>query len=207
MYYRAVTINKKQFEQHLFKPESSFEILLRGHLWVESLINRILDIHMLDRSSLDLDRITFRQKIDVAQAFGFIAPEDGNAFRKLNRLRNRLAHNLTAAPGKSEVDDLINALGGAAKAAFEAQMRVPEVIKQLKESELARLRYWFVSYAIYLDYSCAQQKYKLDNETKLVQVAAVQIAAEMFGGKEIPIEEARRQFDLPDPPSAHGVFR
>jgi hypothetical protein len=202
-----VTIDKQQFDQHLFKPESSFEVLLRGHLWVESLINRILEIHMLDLSSLDLDRMTFRQKIDVAQAFGFIAPEDGNAFRKLNRLRNKLAHNLKAAPSKGEIDDLVNALGHTARAAFDAQMKVPTVIKQVKESELARLRYWFASYAMYLDYSCARQKYELDNQTKLIQVAAVQIAAKMYGGKEIPIEEARKQFGLADPPSPHDTFR
>jgi hypothetical protein len=103
-----MAINKRQFEIHIFEPESSFEILIRGHLWIESLINQILAVHMTDSSILDIDRLGFRQKVDIAQAFGFIYPEDGRALRELNRLRNKLAHDLSAEPRESDIQNLLN---------------------------------------------------------------------------------------------------
>jgi hypothetical protein len=202
-----MTIDKKQFERHLFKPESYFEILLRGHLWIESLVNQILEVHIVDASCLDLDRMTFRQKIDVAQAFGFIGPDDGKAFRGLNRLRNKLAHNVMAEPSEEEIKSLIGMLAGLTKEIFDSTTAVPSVVQQAEESKFTPLRYWFFSYAMHLDYLCARRKYQKENETKLLQVAAVQVASEMVGGKRIPDEEARRQFNLADPPNPQDIWR
>jgi len=78
-------------------------------------------------------------------------------------------------------------------------MQVPEVVAQAHLGYL-ELRYWFFSYVVYLDYSFALKKYERDNRIKLVQVAAVRIASKEYGGKEVSEAEARRQFDLADPP-------
>jgi hypothetical protein len=200
-----VAIDKNQFEVHLFAPESFFEILLRGHLWIENLINDVIDVHMTDPSALDLDRISFRQKIDIAQGFGFINPEDGRSLRVLNRLRNKLAHNVMAEPSQNEIRDLVNMLAGRPKAIFDNVMHVPQVIEQA-DSKFFSLRYWFFSYATHLDYLCASEKYTKDNRTKLFQVAAVQVASEKYAGKRITDEEARRQFDLADPPDPSDIW-
>jgi hypothetical protein len=201
-----VTIDRQQFEKHLFEPESSFEILLRGHLWVESLMNSVLEAHIVDAKALDLDRVAFRQKVDIAQAFGFITQEDGAAFRVLNRLRNKLAHNLTAEPNEDDIRALVNTLAGPAKAAFDAVMKVPEVMQQAGPKYFP-LRYWFFCYAMYLDHLCAMARYRKENELKLVQVAAVRVASEKYRGIEITEEEARRQFGLADPPDVADSFR
>jgi hypothetical protein len=55
-------IDAERFEHHIWEPESSFEILLRGHLWIESLIQRIIEINIVNAGVLDLDRMGFRQK-------------------------------------------------------------------------------------------------------------------------------------------------
>jgi hypothetical protein len=55
-------IDAERFEHHIWEPESSFEILLRGHLWIESLIQRIIGINIVNAGVLDLDRMGFRQK-------------------------------------------------------------------------------------------------------------------------------------------------
>jgi hypothetical protein len=123
-------IDIERFTQHLYEPESSFEILLRGHLWMENFINRILEIHIVNTGVLDLDRIGFRQKVDIAQSFGFISQEDGYALKALNRLRNKLAHNLMAEPSESEIRDLVNTLTGAVRAAFDAVIHRPEIVEQ-----------------------------------------------------------------------------
>jgi hypothetical protein len=164
------------------------------------LVNEILAVQIVDASAIDLDRMGFRQKIDIAQAFGFISQHDGHAFRELNRLRNKLAHNLWAEPSEPDVRNLVNTLEGAARAVFDAVMSTPEVAKQSND-KFFHLRYWFFCYAMHLDYLCARKRYEKSNFTKIMQVAAVRIASKEYAGKEIAEEEARRQFDLADPPS------
>ena len=109
----------------------------------------------------------FRQKVDIAQAFGFISREDGYALKALNRLRNKLAHNLMAEPSESEIRDLVNTLTGAVKAAFDAVTHHPEIIKQA--DKCADLRYWIISYAMELDYLYARARYRKTNHVKLAQ--------------------------------------
>jgi len=100
-------VDKKLFSTHTLDAKTPFEILIRGHLWIENLINQTLIANMADPGALDLDRMGFRQKIDVAQAFGFITKEDGVALRELNRFRNRLAHDLSAEPNEGDLRNLV----------------------------------------------------------------------------------------------------
>lgn len=193
-----------RFEQHLFKPESSFEILLRGHLWMENLINRILELHIVNAGVLDLDRMGFRQKIDLAQAFGFISQADGNALKALNRLRNKLAHNLMAEPSEREIRDLVNTLTGPVKAAFDAVVHHPDVVKQA--DKFTDLRYWVVCYVMELDYRHAMTRYQKTNRVKLAQVHAARYASKMYGGQELSEEEAMNRFNLEPPPKLDEIW-
>ncbi len=195
-----MTINRQQFEQHLFAPDSLFEVLLRGQLWTESLINQLLEIATVDSGVLELDRIGFRQKIDIAQAFGLIQRRDGHALRAMNRLRNRLTRNLDAAPSVDDVMDLENKLGGSVRSAFDAVLLSAQS-KEQTDSALVRLRYWFFCYAMYLDFLAAKRRYEEVNELKLLQVAAIRYAAKAYNRQQISEDEARRQVGLPDPPN------
>jgi hypothetical protein len=186
-----LTINRQQFEQHLFAPDSSFEVLLRGHLWTESLINQLLDIAAVDSGALDLDRIGFRQKVDIAQAFGLIQRRDGHALRTMNRLRNRLTRNLDAVPTDDDVLDLETKLGGSVRSAFDAVIQSASS-KEPTDSALVRLRYW---------------KYEEENELKLLQVAAIRYAAKNYNRRQVSEDEARRQVGLPDPPNPADSWR
>jgi hypothetical protein len=197
------TIDIERFERHLFEPESSFEILLRGHLWMEELIGRILQLHIVNSGILELDRMGFRQKIDITQAFGFISLEDGRALKALNRLRNKLAHNLMAEPSENEVQILVDTLTGSMKAAFEAVMNHPDNVQQ--RDRHAALRYWFVSYTMHLDDLHARTKYRKGNQTKLAQVAGARYGSKA-AGKEISEEEARRTYNLEAPPTLDEIW-
>ena len=201
-----MTINRQQFEQHLFAPDSSFEVLLRGHLWTESLINQLLDIAAVDSGALDLDRIGFRQKVDIAQAFGLIQRRDGHALRTMNRLRNRLTRNLDAVPTDDDVLDLETKLGGSVRSAFDAVIQSASS-KEPTDSALVRLRYWFFCYAMYLDFLAAKRKYEEENELKLLQVAAIRYAAKNYNRQQVSEDEARRRVGLPDPPNPADSWR
>jgi len=201
-----LAINRQQFEQHLFAPDSSFEVLLRGHLWTESLINQLLEISAADSVALDLDRIGFRQKVDMAQAFGLIQRRDGHALRAMNRLRGRLTRNMTNGPTEDDVRELESKLGGSVKSAFDAVIHSAQS-KEQTESPLVRLRYWFFCYAMYLDFLAAKTKYDKENEMKLLQAAALRYAAKVYSHKQISDDEARRKVGLPDPPDPADSWR
>lgn len=194
----------ERFEQHLFEPDSAFEILLRGHLWMENLVEAILKINIVNPEALDIERMGFRQKIDIAQAFGFISPLDGIAFKALNRLRNKLAHDLMAEPSESEVRNLVSTLTGPVKAAFDAVMQHPDIVREA--DEFANLRYWFISYAAHLDHVIATMRYWKENRTKLAQVAGARFGSRMSGGQELSEEEARRIYNLDPPPLPDEIW-
>jgi hypothetical protein len=195
----ALAINRQQFEQHLFVPDSSIEVLLRGHLLTEGLINGLIEVAAADSRALDLDRLGFRQKIDIAQAFGLIQRRNGHALRAMNRIRSRLTHDLAAGPTEDDLKDLEGKLGGSVASAFEAVLASAKD-KQQTESTLVRWRYWFFCYAIYLDFLSAKTRYDKDNEQKLLQVAAIRYAAKEYNRHQISEDEARRKVGLPDPP-------
>lgn len=196
-------IDIDRFAQHLFEPTSSFEILLRGHLWMENLISRILEINIVNADVLDLDRMGFRQKVDIAQAFGFISQENGYALKALNRLRNKLAHNLMAEPSEIEIRDLVNTLTGEVKEAFAAALHQLEIRKEA--DKCADLRYWIFCYAMELDYLYARTKYRKTNQVKLAQVTAFRYASKQFG-KEVSEEEARSKYNLEPPPMPDKIW-
>jgi len=200
-----LTISRQQFEQHLFAPDTTLEVLLRGHLWTESLINQLLEVAAVDSRALDLDRIGFRQKIDMAQAFGLIHRRDGHALRAMNRIRSRLTHEITAGPTEDDLHELESKLGGSVASAFQAVIQSARD-KERTESTLVRLRYWFFCYAIYLDFLSAKTKYDKENELKLLQVAAIRYAAKAYNRQQISEDEARRQVGLPDPPDPAGSW-
>ena len=200
-----MTINRQQFEQHLFTPDSSLQVLLQGHLLTESLVNQLFEAAAQDPRALELDRVGFRQKVDIAQAFGLIQRRDGHALRAMNRIRSRLTHSLAAGPAEEDVLDLESKLGGSVASAFDAVIESARARTQT-ESPLIRLRYWFFCYAIYLDFLAAKLKYEKENELKLLQVAAIRYAAKAYHQEHISEEEARRQVGLPDPPDLSGLL-
>lgn len=176
---------------------------MQGHLLIETLLNQLVKAAAADARALDLDRMAFRQKVDMAQAFGLIQQRDGHALRAMNRIRSRLTHDLAAGPSEEDVLDLESKLGGAVASAFDAVIKSAHGRKQT-ESALIRLRYWFFCYAIYLDFLSAKIKYEKDNELKLLQVAAIRYAARVYNHENLSEEDARRKVGLPEPPDLSG---
>lgn len=91
---------------------SAFETVLRGHLWVEGELLRSLEAALPFPGRVDLDRIPFTQKVALVAAHGLMRDDEQAGFRRLNTLRNRMAHRLDAALTEQDEADLCNALGG-----------------------------------------------------------------------------------------------
>jgi hypothetical protein len=95
-----------RFVTHLTSAQP-LEVLLRGHLWVEAELIAALEDILPFPKQIDLGRVSFPQKVSLVAAHGFIRPEDVPAYMKLNSLRNKVAHNLSAEPGEEYAHDLL----------------------------------------------------------------------------------------------------
>jgi hypothetical protein len=101
---------ERQFMAHI-NAESPLEIIIRGHLWIESSLIRLIEEVVPYPEALDLARYSFPRKASLAVGLGLLRQEYLPAYLKLNTLRNRVAHDLFSAIGEKEQAELLQALG------------------------------------------------------------------------------------------------
>lgn len=120
---------------------SIVEVLLRGHLWVEKHLIALLESELSRPEKLDLDRMTFSQKVKLADALGMLRPDEVGAIRALNGMRNKLAHDLSGSPSREDVTRFGQAMPESQRelaAKLLAVMPVEEVESGDKDHELGR---------------------------------------------------------------------
>lgn len=91
--------------------DSPWEMIIRGHLWVESELIATLQDVLPFPEHVDLGRFLFPQKVALVTAHGFIRPLEVPAYLKLNALRNKIAHNVDTEPGQDDEQALVDSLG------------------------------------------------------------------------------------------------
>ncbi len=101
---------ERQFMAHI-NAQSPLEIIIRGHLWIESSLIRLIEEVLPYPKALDLARQSFPQKVSLAVGLGLLQEEYVTAYLKLNSLRNRVAHDLFSAITEEEQEELLHALG------------------------------------------------------------------------------------------------
>jgi hypothetical protein len=83
-------IDVDTMERHL-QSDDAVAVLLRGHLWVEVALTDLIQAELeFPEVWEDVDRLSFPSKVALATAQGNLMSFD--AFSRLNRVRNRLAH-------------------------------------------------------------------------------------------------------------------
>lgn len=86
-----------RFLEHLpLNSNDRVSVVLKGHLLIEELLGKLIEVHVVDSLPLRDARFTFKQKLCLAQAF--CSNESNSKLWKsielLNNLRNKLAHSL-----------------------------------------------------------------------------------------------------------------
>jgi hypothetical protein len=100
------------FLRHMPDADSDLAlIVLKGHLLLEQRIREFISERMLTPSALDDARLSSYQLICLAEALTL--PNDDpkrlwTVLRKLNTLRNQLAHNLTPQRVQERVQEIVN---------------------------------------------------------------------------------------------------
>jgi hypothetical protein len=96
-----------EFTRQLNDPDP-FVFIIKGHLYIEALINAIINGAFLEPSQLELDYMSFDRKVKLCVAAGIIPIEVGRVINKLNQIRNKFAHNLWPSITNKDERDLLN---------------------------------------------------------------------------------------------------
>jgi hypothetical protein len=73
---------ERQFLAHI-SIDAPLEIVLRGHLWVESSLIRLIEEVLPHPEAIDLARFSFPQKMGLGVALGLVRSEYASAYLKL----------------------------------------------------------------------------------------------------------------------------
>lgn len=94
----------------LEKDEDELSVILKGHLAVEELLRDIIKISVKHAKSIDDARFSFKQCLLLAKSLYVSAHNQWlwDELDKLNRIRNKLAHDLNSAGIKESVNEFID---------------------------------------------------------------------------------------------------
>lgn len=191
---------------HMSATVSRLELVLRGHLWIESLVNGVIENRMKNPAALNLDRMSFAAKIDLAFALGAIDSDNVGWFRALNKMRNRLAHNLDGEPTPEELADLADNVGGFARELLDDAL--DNAIPLLERVGRDRLRAAFLIQMLILEYSRLHETWRRENEASLASYRMQRALFRMSGQEVSPQKDAelRDNWAIPPEPRPGDAF-
>lgn len=104
----------QRFAAHLSPKGDATLSILKGHLLLEEYVRELIDRKMKNPEALRESRLEFDQCLSLARALtGDEFPDwIWKALKKLNKLRNDLAHNLEPKGFEDRVKDFISFVGG-----------------------------------------------------------------------------------------------
>jgi hypothetical protein len=101
-----------------------FHIVVTGHVALERVIEICIIESLPNPAALDLERIPFSQKLALSLALGILEESSMPAYKALNALRNRVAHDLVLALDKQAALDLRNCLSVAQRTGLSSSPTV-----------------------------------------------------------------------------------
>ncbi|PEX45965.1 hypothetical protein COJ42_17100 [Bacillus cereus] len=164
--------------------EDSLQIILRGHLYVEYELERLLRHNIENPDSILTDRFMFMNKINLAIALGLLPKSRKNTYKKLNDLRNKYAHKLRFEVSDKDLDDFISVMDEEVKDDFSEKHKDVDV-KDIK------LKLKHVLSAVWMDAS--KTVYIREVEKYKEQMDAVRELCRTFGGNEEQFITLKRQ--------------
>lgn len=99
---------------------SPLHMVLKGHSFVDAALSVIIAESLPVARSFEVAALSFPLKVDLAVALGLIPAEERGGYVRLNRLRNRFAHNPTTRLSKRDAVDFYNSLSPHQQEAIRA---------------------------------------------------------------------------------------
>lgn len=202
-----MSLDSELFTRQIWNGQSRLEVFLRGHLWVEHFLDKMLTLAMKRSGVVDLGRFSWSLKLTLCNGLALVEPWEVAALSEMNRIRNRLAHDLTGEPSDEDIKKLLHLSASHCREAVAGIRKVEEKAGRLPDdARLGDLRFWFLALAIDLDYRSETQEYEKENEEDLWRAMGVHAAMEITG-KPITPDEAEKKQGLPPRPQRGDSFR
>lgn len=99
------TIDEKFFEEIEYRNDNLY-LILRGHLYLEAELLKLLETNIPNHKILELSKMTFYNKVILVTALNIIDEKSMEALLELNTIRNKYAHNLNYKIKKEEIRKL-----------------------------------------------------------------------------------------------------
>ena len=96
--------------------------ILQAHLYFDHVLSALLKEELRHPDAIDVKRMSFAQKLQLVHAIGLVRSDIVPTIAAVNRVRNRLAHDLEAEIGDGEVQQLTNTVPSW----FKKQVMKPE---------------------------------------------------------------------------------
>jgi hypothetical protein len=91
----AMVIDRRNIIAFIDEPrDESFQLLIRGHLYLEALLSEIIDRSYPEPDALDELASMFYRKVKLVRAVGRISSDVEDLLLSINSVRNKLAHKL-----------------------------------------------------------------------------------------------------------------
>jgi hypothetical protein len=110
-------------------------VIIRGHLFIESRLTHLIEQKLPEPGAIDLTRMNFHLKIDLAVAMGVLPYDLRPPLQVLNKLRNKLAHDVHKQITRADSERLFKSLPKVSRDVFGS----PEDDKRLLQSCISHL--------------------------------------------------------------------
>jgi hypothetical protein len=178
------TLSDKSFLR-IVNSNSTFIISVKGNQCLEETLEQIISESLKDSSIIDIKRIPFGLKVDIAIALGSIDKSLRSPLKKINSFRNKYAHDRVARLNKKEISQLLNAL----------PLKDKEYIVK-RDGPNASLQQ-FLKGSIFVLYATLTSSYKSIKENKIRAKVLNEMADEYlkdaWKGKEDDLEKRRQK--------------
>lgn len=108
---RLANGNGIQSPEELFRkavdPNNFISTFILGHLWIEYLLVNIIKLKS-NKSEKAIDRLTHSKLIDLVETYEVLDATQLETLRQINKMRNKLAHDISFEPSIMELKYLVS---------------------------------------------------------------------------------------------------
>ncbi|MES5869260.1 hypothetical protein [Bacillus cereus group sp. RP32] len=118
--------------------ENELQVVLRGHLYLENAVERLLQSVLVKPGSILTNRFMFISKVQLGIALGVIPESRKTLYEKLNTLRNNYAHQLNFKMTDKHLNDIVSCMDKDLKSSYPGSSQN----NLLENMKLAILTVW-----------------------------------------------------------------
>ncbi|MEH6994241.1 hypothetical protein V7075_16220 [Neobacillus drentensis] len=180
----------EQFNNHIFnaflKMNDVLSTVLRGHLYIESELEKQLNEYLAHPEVLEMDRLKFSDKLTWLVALGLLSKENRMPYKRLNELRNKFAHNIEYQLQESDLEKIVNTFNKSQRKRY---------IKMVNDQTKNESRLRFCLFILWIDITLETEIIKMKKKRELL---AKELNKELQKEVEIHNQNAdinRKQFE------------